>query len=49
MNILKEFQYAREKYNIVEHLAERILFLKDEVEMKASAEVKKVHDVKAML
>ena len=33
----------------VERLAERILFLKGEVEMKASAEVKKIHNVKEML
>lgn len=33
----------------IERLAERILFLKGEVEMHASAEVQKTHDVKAML
>ena len=33
----------------VERLAERILFLKGEVEMSASGEVKKLHDVKEML
>lgn len=33
----------------VEHLAERILFLKGDVEMKAAGEVKQIHDVKAML
>lgn len=33
----------------VEKLAERILFLKGEVEMKAAGEVKKIHDVKEML
>lgn len=33
----------------IERLAERILFLKGEVEMKASAEVKKIHDVREML
>lgn len=33
----------------VEQLAERILFLKGEVEMKASGEVLKIHDVKGML
>ncbi len=33
----------------IEQLAERILFLKGEVEMKATEDVKKVHDVKAML
>jgi bacterioferritin len=32
-----------------EQLAERILFLNGEVEMVASAEVQKIHDVKAML
>ncbi len=33
----------------IEMLAERVLFLKGEVEMVASEEVKKIHDVKAML
>ncbi len=33
----------------IEQLAERVLFLKGEVEMNASEEVKKIHDVKAML
>jgi len=33
----------------VERLAERILFLKGEVEMKPAVEVAKIHDVKAML
>jgi bacterioferritin len=33
----------------IEDLAERILFLKGEVEMKASQEVKKIHNVKEML
>ena len=33
----------------IEMLAERILFLKGEVEMVASAEVKKIHEVKKML
>jgi len=33
----------------VEKLAERILFLKGEVEMVVSAPVEKIHDVKAML
>lgn len=32
-----------------EQLAERVLFLKGEVEMAASAEVQKIHDVRAML
>ena len=33
----------------VEKLAERILFLKGEVEMKAADEFQKIHDVKKML
>ena len=33
----------------VERLAERILFLKGEVEMEADASVRKIHDVKEML
>ncbi len=33
----------------IEQLAERILFLKGEVEMEAAEKVKKVHDVKEML
>ena len=33
----------------IERLAERALFLKGEVEMKAAAEVSKIHDVKEML
>jgi bacterioferritin len=33
----------------IERLAERVLFLKGEVELKASAEVSKIHDVKEML
>lgn len=33
----------------VEHLAERILFLKGKVDMKCSGPVEKIHDVKAML
>jgi bacterioferritin len=33
----------------IELLAERIHYLKGEVEMKAAEEVKKIHDVKAML
>ena len=33
----------------IEQLAERILFLKGDVEMIASEEVKKIHDVKKML
>ncbi len=33
----------------IERLADRILFLKGEVEMKAAEEVKKIHDVKEMV
>lgn len=33
----------------IERLAERILFLKGEVELKTAEEVKKIHDVKEML
>lgn len=33
----------------IERLAERILFLKGEVEMKASTEVQKIHEMKEML
>jgi len=33
----------------VEKLAERVLFLKGEVEMKASQDIKKIHQVKKML
>jgi bacterioferritin len=33
----------------IERLAERALFLKGEVEIKASAEVQKIHDVRKML
>jgi len=40
---------AIEEMMHVERLAERILFLKGEVEMKASNEVQKIHDVKKML
>lgn len=40
---------AIEEMMHVEKLAERILFLKGEVEMKASEDVKKIHDVKKML
>jgi bacterioferritin len=40
---------AIEEMGHVEMLAERILFLKGEVEMVTSAEVSKIHDVKAML
>ena len=40
---------AIEEMMHVEQLAERILYLKGEVEMKASCEVKKILDVKEML
>ena len=40
---------AIEEMMHIEQLAERILFLKGEVEMIASEKVKKVHDVKEML
>ncbi|MCP4460899.1 MAG: bacterioferritin [Cytophagales bacterium] len=40
---------AIEEMGHVELLAERILFLKGEVEMVASAEVQKIHDVRSML
>jgi len=40
---------AIEEMGHVEHCAERILFLGGDVEMVASAEVKKIHDVKKML
>ncbi len=40
---------AIEEMMHIERLAERILFLKGEVEMKASQEVNKIHDVKEML
>ena len=40
---------AIEEMMHIEQLAERILFLKGEVELKESADVKKIHDVKAML
>jgi bacterioferritin len=40
---------AIEEMMHIELLAERILFLKGEVEMKASQDVKKIHDVKKML
>ena len=40
---------AIEEMMHVERLAERILFLKGEVEMKASVEVKKITNVKDML
>ncbi|MBL1215504.1 MAG: bacterioferritin [Ignavibacteriae bacterium] len=33
----------------VEKIAERILFLKGQVELKASEDVEKIHDIKAML
>ena len=40
---------AIEEMMHIEKLAERILFLKGEVEVKASEDVKKIHDVKTML
>ena len=40
---------AIEEMMHVEKLADRILFLKGEVEMKAAEDVKKIHDVKEML
>ncbi len=40
---------AIEEMMHIEKLAERILFLKGEVEMKAATDVSKVHDVKKML
>lgn len=40
---------AIEEMMHVEKLAERILFLKGEVEMKATHDVQKIHDVKKML
>lgn len=40
---------AIEEMMHIERLAERILFLKGEVTLKAAEEVKKVHDVKKML
>jgi bacterioferritin len=40
---------AIEEMMHIEKLAERILFLKGEVEIKASEEVKKIHGVKEML
>ncbi|MBN2348370.1 MAG: bacterioferritin [Bacteroidales bacterium] len=40
---------AIEEMMHIEILAERILFLKGEVDIKASDEVKKIHDVKQML
>ena len=42
-------QTAIEEMLHIERLAERILFLKGEVEMVAAAEVEKVHDVAKML
>ena len=40
---------AIEEMMHIERLAERILFLKGEVEIKASGSVEKIHDVKSML
>lgn len=42
-------QTAIEEMMHIEKLAERILFLKGEVEIKASDEVETIHDVKTML
>lgn len=42
-------QTAMEEMGHVEQLAERILFLKGEVELKASNDVSKVHEVRDML
>jgi len=42
-------QTAIEEMLHTERLAERILFLKGEVEMRAAGEVKKIHDVAEML
>jgi bacterioferritin len=42
-------QSAIEEMGHVEQLAERLLFLKGEVELQASAEVQKIQDVKDML
>ena len=42
-------QTAIEEMGHVEKLAERIIFLNGDVEMVSSSEVKKIHDVKAML
>jgi bacterioferritin len=40
---------AIEEMMHIERLSERILFLKGDVEIKASSEVDKIHDIKAML
>jgi bacterioferritin len=40
---------AVEEMMHVEHLAERVLFLKGDVEMKVEQEVKKIHEVKEMI
>lgn len=40
---------AIEEMGHVEALAERVLFLKGDVDMQAAAEVKQIHDVKQML
>ena len=40
---------AIEEMMHIERIAERILFLKGEVEMRVAAEVQKIHDVKSML
>lgn len=43
------FRTAIEEMNHIERCAERILFLKGEVEMVAAMPVQKIHDVKEML
>ncbi|MDF1566377.1 MAG: ferritin-like domain-containing protein [Deltaproteobacteria bacterium] len=43
------FQTALEEMRHIETIAERILFLKGEVELKASEEVQKIHDPVEML
>jgi len=43
------FKTAIEEMGHIERCAERILFLKGEVEMVASMEVEKIHDVREML
>jgi len=40
---------AIEEMMHIEKLADRILFLKGEVELKAAEDVKKIHDIRAML
>jgi len=40
---------AIEEMQHIEHVSDRILFLKGDVELKAAEEVQKIHDVKKML